>query len=183
MVIIAFGSNLAGNFGEPQRAFIKAVNELEAAGITIIHISKIYITKAHAYLRQPNFYNAIVTVASPLPAEAILQILKGIEARAGRSKQKNASQPFFHWRPRPLDLDIVSYKGTIRNWKGNRPKNGRRVILPHPRAHERAFVLRPLANVAPFWHHPVSGLTPAQLLKRPKVRDTGKILASQEFPK
>ena len=56
-----------------------------------------------------------------------------------------------------------------------------RVILPHPRAHERAFVLRPLADVAPFWHHPVSGLTPAQLLKRPKVRETGKILASQEF--
>jgi 2-amino-4-hydroxy-6-hydroxymethyldihydropteridine diphosphokinase len=77
----------------------------------------------------------------------------------------------------------VSYKGTVRNWKGNWPKKGMRVTLPHPRAHERAFVLRPLADVAPFWHHPVSGLTPEQLLKWPKVRETGKILASQEFPR
>ena len=182
MVIIALGSNLTGNFGPPQYALAKAVNELEASGITILSVSKIYITQAHAYLRQPNFYNAIVTVATALPAGALLQVLKGIEARAGRRKQKNGSHPFFHWRPRPLDLDIVSYKGTVRNWKGNWPKKGMRVILPHPRGHERAFVLRPLADVAPFWHHPVSGLTPAQLLKWPKVRETGKILAVQEFP-
>ncbi len=181
MIVIALGSNLTGNFGEPQQALRKAVNELEASGITIIRTSKIYITQAHAYLRQPNFYNAIVSVATPLPAEAILQVLKGIEARAGRRKQKNTHQPFFHWQPRPLDLDIISYRGVVRNWKGNRPKEAWRVILPHPRAHERAFVLSPLADVAPFWHHPVSGFTPAQLLKRPEVRETGKILRSQEF--
>jgi 2-amino-4-hydroxy-6-hydroxymethyldihydropteridine diphosphokinase len=181
MVIIALGSNLTGNFGPPQYALVKAVNELEVSGITILSVSKIYITQAHTYLRQPNFYNAIVAVATALPAGALLQVLKGIEARAGRRKQNNENRPFFNWRPRPLDLDIVSYKGTVRNWKGNRPKKGMRVILPHPRMHERAFVLRPLADVAPFWHHPVSGLTPAQFLKRPKVRETGKILASQEF--
>ncbi len=181
MIVIALGSNLAGNFGQPQYSIRNAVNEMAAFGITIIRTSKIYITQAHAHRRQPDFYNAIVTVATPLPAEAILQVLEGIEARAGRRKQKNARQPFFHWLPRPLDLDIVCYKGVIRNWKGNRPKRACRVILPHPRADERAFVLRPLADVAPFWHHPVSGLTPAQLLNRPKVRETGKVLASQEF--
>ena len=181
MVIIGLGSNLTGNFGQPQYALQKAVNELAASGITILRVSKIYITQAHAYRRQPNFSNAIVTVATPLPAEALLLVLKGIEARAGRRKQKSSRQPFFHWQPRPLDLDIVCYKGAVRNWKGNRPKKGCRVILPHPRAHERAFVLAPLAEIAPFWHHPVRGLTPAQLLRRPKVRKTGKILRTLEF--
>ncbi len=182
VVVIALGSNLTGNFGPPQYALRKAVNELEAFGITILSTSKIYITKAHAYLKQPNFYNAIVTVATPLPAEAILQVLKGIEARAGRRMQKNERQPFFHWRPRPLDLDIVSYKGVVRNWKGSSRQKARCVTLPHQRAHERAFVLRPLTDVAPFWHHPVLGLTPAQLLKLPKVRGTGRILECLEFP-
>ena len=179
MIVIALGSNLTGNFGQPQDALRIAVNEMEASGITIIRTSKIYITQAQAYRRQPDFYNAIVTVATPLTAEAMLQVLKGIEARAGRRKQKN-ERPF-HWQPRPLDLDIICYKGVVRNWKGNRPKKAGRVILPHPRAHERAFVLSPLMDVAVFWHHPVSGLTPAQLLKRPKVRKTGKVLRSQKF--
>jgi 2-amino-4-hydroxy-6-hydroxymethyldihydropteridine diphosphokinase len=181
MIVIALGSNLTGNFGSPQDALAKAVNEMEASGITILRTSKIYITQAHAYRRQPNFYNAIVTVTTPLPSEAILQVLEGIEALAGRRKQKIAGQPFFHWQPRPLDLDLVCYRATVRNWKGDRPKKLGRVILPHPRAHERAFVLEPLAEIAPFWHHPVSGLTATQLLKRPAVRQTGKILGCQEF--
>jgi 2-amino-4-hydroxy-6-hydroxymethyldihydropteridine diphosphokinase len=182
VTVIALGSNLTGNFGPPQYALRKAVNELEASGIRILRTSKIYITKAHSYQRQPNFYNAVVTVATPLPAGAILQILKGIEARAGRRMQKNGRQPFFHWRPRPLDLDIVSYKGVVRNWKDKSCMGARCVILPHIRAHERAFVLRPLNDIAPFWHHPVLGLTPAQLLKQPKVRSTGTILECLEFP-
>jgi len=181
MIIIALGSNLTGNFGSPQSALAKAVNELEASGIRIIRTSKIYITQAHAYRKQPNFYNAIVTVTTPLTPEAILQILEGIEARAGRRKQKNGRLPFFRWQPRPLDLDLICYKAIVRDWKGRWPKMQGRVILPHPRAHERAFVLQPLAEIAPFWHHPISGLTAVQLLKRPSVRQTGKILSSQEF--
>jgi 2-amino-4-hydroxy-6-hydroxymethyldihydropteridine diphosphokinase len=181
MIVIALGSNLSGKFGSPQATLGKAVNELEASGFTIIRTSKIYITQAHAYRRQPNFYNAIVTVTTPLPPEAILQVLEGIEALAGRRKQKIRRQPFFHWLPRTLDLDLICYRTVVRDWKGNRPKSCGRVILPHPHSHERAFVLRPLADVAPNWHHPVFGLTPAQLLKRPAVRQTGKILGCLEF--
>ncbi len=83
--------------------------------------------------------------------------------------------------PRPLDLDIVSYKGVIHNWKMQKPLEGKRVVLPHPRAHERAFVLQPIAEIAPFWHHPVFGLTAPELLKRPSVRQTGKILSAEDF--
>jgi len=175
MIIIALGCNLAGNFGAPKDALLKAVNELAASGIKIVGMSSIYITQAHAYKKQPDYYNAIVTVATPLPADALLQVLKRIEAQAGRSKCKRGSPPFLQWMPRPLDMDIVSYKGIVQNWRAGRPKERQRVILPHPRAHERAFVLRPLEDAAPHWHHPVFGVTPAQLLKRPAVRETGKI--------
>ncbi len=183
MIVIALGSNLTGNFGSPERALSKAVNELAASGIKIVGTSKIYITRAYSYKRQPDFYNAVVSVATSLPAGALLQVLKRIEAQAGRRTLKKGGRPYFQWMPRPLDLDIVSYKGTVRNWEANRPKKSARVILPHPRAHERAFVMRPLADAAPYWHHPVFGLTPAQFLKRPAVRETGKIKRSQEFYK
>ncbi len=181
MIIIALGSNLTGTFGSPKEALLKAVKELAASGIKIIGISRIYITKAHAYRKQPDFYNAAVTVATPLSAGALLQVLKRIEARAGRRKYKRAGHPYYQWMPRPLDLDIVSYKGIVQNWKGSCPKERARVILPHPRAQERAFVLRPLEDAAPQWHHPVSGLTPAQLLKRPAVRETGMVKHRQDF--
>lgn len=178
MIIIALGSNLKGNFGSPEYALVNAVNALAASGIKIVGTSEIYITRAYGYKPQPDYYNAIVSVATPLPPGSLLRVLKRIEAQAGRCKSKSGRAPYFRWMPRPLDLDIVSYNGIVENWQAGRPKDGARVILPHPRAHERAFVLRPLADVAPNWHHPVFGLTPAQFLKRPAVRATGKIKRS-----
>jgi 2-amino-4-hydroxy-6-hydroxymethyldihydropteridine diphosphokinase len=181
MVIISLGSNLSGKFGSPKPALQKAIQELRAAGIRTIRMSRLYETEAHAYIPQPNFVNAAITVDTHLPAHTLLQVLKQIEAEAGRGKKKSGKTPYFLWRPRPLDLDIVSYKGLICNWSAYRPCVNRHVILPHPRAHERAFVLRPLADIAPEWHHPVFGLTAEQLLKRPAVRSTGKIISSQSF--
>jgi 2-amino-4-hydroxy-6-hydroxymethyldihydropteridine diphosphokinase len=181
MIIIALGSNLSSKFGSPRSALRAAIKELGAAGIQTIRISNLYETEAHAYIPQPNFVNAVITVGTTLPAHTLLQVLKGIEAEAGRLKEKTGKTPYFLWKPRPLDLDIVSYKGLIYNWSGRRPREKGRVILPHPRAHERAFVLCPLAGVAPEWHHPVFGLTAGQLLKRPAVRSTGKIISCESF--
>jgi 2-amino-4-hydroxy-6-hydroxymethyldihydropteridine diphosphokinase len=182
MIIIALGSNLSSKFGSPRSALQRAIQELKAAGIRTIRTSNLYETEAHAYIPQPNFVNAAITVYTTLPARTLLQVLKRIEAEAGRGKEKSGKTPYFLWRPRPLDLDIVSYKGLVCNWHAHRPRgNKTRVILPHPRAHERAFVLRPLADVAPEWHHPVLGLTAVQLLKRPTVRSTGKIIRSESF--
>jgi 2-amino-4-hydroxy-6-hydroxymethyldihydropteridine diphosphokinase len=180
MIIIALGSNLSSKFGSPKSALRRAIHELRAAGIRIIRTSKLYETEAHAYISQPNFVNAAITVDTALPADSLLQVMEQIEAEAGRRKQKNGLASYFLWTPRVLDLDIVSYKGLVRNWNVRHPQN-RRVILPHPRAHERAFVLRPLAGIAPEWHHPVFGFTAEQLLKRPAVRDTGRIISSESF--
>src|SRR5262249_706064 len=158
-IVIALGSNLSSKFGSPKTALQKAIKVLRAAGIRTIRTSNLYETEAHAYIPQPNFVNAAITVDTHLPAHTLLQVLKGIEAEAGRSKKKSGKSSYFLWKPRPLDLDIVSYKGLICNWNAHRPYAGKCVILPHPRAHERAFVLRPLADIAPEWHHPVFGLT------------------------
>jgi 2-amino-4-hydroxy-6-hydroxymethyldihydropteridine diphosphokinase len=181
MIIIALGSNLSNKFGPPKPALQKAIQELEAAGIRTIRISNLYETEAHAYIPQPNFLNAAITINTTLPADNLLQVLKRIEAEAGRPKEKSGKAPYFLWKPRPLDLDIVSYKGLICNWGAHHLCGAMRVILPHPRAHERAFVLRPLTDIAPEWHHPVFGLTAAQLLKRPAVRATGRILRTGRF--
>ncbi len=179
MIILALGSNLDGVFGTPYQSISRALNELTASGIKIKDASRLYRTRAYSRHPQPDFLNAIAMAHTPLPAHTLLEILKRIEAQAGRRELKEAHQ----WKPRPLDLDIVSYKGVIHNWKMQKPLEGKRVVLPHARAHERAFVLRPLSEIAPFWHHPVFGLTAAELLKRPSVRQTGKILSADEFPR
>jgi 2-amino-4-hydroxy-6-hydroxymethyldihydropteridine diphosphokinase len=177
MIIIALGSNVNGVFGTPYQSLCRALKELAASGIEIKDASRLYRTRAYGGFAQPDFLNAIATAHTPLPAQALLEIFKRIEAQAGRHEAKEAHR----WIPRPLDLDIVSYKGIVYNWKLRKPLDGKRVVLPHPRAHERAFVLQPLSDVAPFWHHPVFGLTAFEFLKRPAVRKTGTILSLAGF--
>ena len=179
MIVIALGSNQNGVFGTPYQSIRKALGELAKLGLEIKDASRLYRTRAHGGRSKPDILNAIVTAHTPLSARALLEILKRIEAQAGRHETKEA----LRWGPRPLDLDIVSYKGIVHNWRWQKPLDGKRVVLPHPRAHERAFVLQPLSDIAPLWHHPVFGLTASQLLKRPSVRQTGKILAVCEFPR
>jgi 2-amino-4-hydroxy-6-hydroxymethyldihydropteridine diphosphokinase len=181
MIIIAFGSNLSGVFGTPKNTIRRALDELAAVGIQIVETSGIYITRAYSYAPQPEFSNAVATVATPMSADALLQVLKRIEAQAGRRVAKNKRQLYGRWAARPLDLDIVCYKGIVCNWKITGPIEGERVVLPHPRAHERAFVLVPLAEAAPHWHHPILGLTATQLLKRPDVLQTGAIISREDF--
>jgi 2-amino-4-hydroxy-6-hydroxymethyldihydropteridine diphosphokinase len=120
---------------------------------------------------QPNYLNAIAAVSTPMHPDSFLQVLEQLEVQAGRLKAQKGRRV-----PRPLDLDIVDYKGAICNWKRTRPLPAKRVVLPHPEAHKRAFVLVPLGSILPRWHHPVFGSTAAELMKRPLVRSAGLIL-------
>jgi 2-amino-4-hydroxy-6-hydroxymethyldihydropteridine diphosphokinase len=177
MIVIALGSNLAGRFGMPYATIRRALDEMKAQGVEIASASRLYRTAPHSSARQPDFVNAIATAYTPMSARSLLQVLKRIEAQAGRRPSNRANPTTLNWAPRTLDLDLIDYKGLICNWKLWEPALKARVILPHPRAHERAFVLQPLAEIAPLWRHPVFGLTAAQLLKLPGVKKTGEILS------
>ena len=96
-----------------------------------------------------------MTVETGLGPADLLARLHEIEAAHGRLRTvRNA--------PRPLDLDIVDYRGLVRN--GGQDGAPAAPVLPHPRAHLRAFVLLPLAEILPDWRHPVSGRSIADLI-------------------
>jgi 2-amino-4-hydroxy-6-hydroxymethyldihydropteridine diphosphokinase len=171
MIVISLGSNLPGEWGTPEQTLRRAVDELSRSGIQIIGASSLYCTVALADAPQPNYLNAIAAVSTPMRPCSLLQVLEQLEVQAGRLKSQKGRRV-----PRPLDLDIVDYKGAICNWKRGRPLPAKRVVLPHPEAHKRAFVLLPLSSILPHWHHPVFGLTAAELMKRPFIRSAGSIL-------
>jgi 2-amino-4-hydroxy-6-hydroxymethyldihydropteridine diphosphokinase len=169
MIALSLGANVSGPWGQPQQTLRRALAELHKANTNIISTSKLYPTIPYGIDTQNIFLNAVILVNSSLSAPVLLQTCQRIEAQAGR-------KPTRQWRSRPLDIDIVDYKRLICNWTTGIARESSKLILPHPHAHERAFVLRPLAEIAPFWHHPVFGATALQLLKSPAARETGAIL-------
>jgi 2-amino-4-hydroxy-6-hydroxymethyldihydropteridine diphosphokinase len=178
MVIISLGSNVTSRWGNSDTTILQALTELEKQSVRIVRHSRLYRTQPYGLANQPDFTNAVALVHTSRPPIALLTLLKRIEARAGRRSSRR-------WGPRPLDLDIVDYNSRILNWsKGNKQVfkcGAQTLILPHPGVAMRPFVLKPLLDVAPYWHHPVSGLSAAQLMKRLEFAADGQILTSQEM--
>ena len=115
-------------------------------GLKLENASSLYQTAPLGQYRQPPYLNAVVLVKSGYSSAALLRVLKKIESLAGR-------QTGAVWGPRPLDLDIVDQGGRVAGWPLRRRLRGQ-IVLPHPEAHRRAFVLFPLLDVAPHWYHP-----------------------------
>jgi 2-amino-4-hydroxy-6-hydroxymethyldihydropteridine diphosphokinase len=152
MILVALGANLpdpAGrSAGETLRAALDEIGLLP--GLQIIARSALYESAPQPPSGQPPYRNAVLRLAGEADPAVLLHNLLAIEARFGRERgTANAA--------RSLDLDLIAMGALIRNWPDP--------ILPHPRAHQRAFVLRPLADVAPGWRHPVSGMTVEALLE------------------
>ncbi len=145
-ILIALGANTPGRWGSPVAALERAVAELGRAGVRVRALSRIYVTAPVGRAGQPDFVNAVVAASTGLEPPRLLRLLKRLERRAGR-------RPGPRNGPRPLDLDIVDHGGRIAGWRrlGRRPGA---LILPHPEAHRRTFVLMPLLDVAPDWIHP-----------------------------
>lgn len=140
MILIALGANLPSRFGKPEETLEAAKATLENLGVRILSSSRIWITAPVPASDQPWYKNAVVSVQTILAPEALMALLRAVEDDFGRIRgEKNAS--------RLLDLDIVAYNDFGIEADG--------VIVPHPRMHERAFVLYPLREVAPDWVHPV----------------------------
>ena len=143
LILIGLGGNLTSQYGSPRETQRAALQYLEERGGKLLACSRFWRTRPVPISDQPWFVNAVAALATDLEPAALLAVLHEIEAEFGRVRTvANAA--------RPLDLDLLAY--------------GRRcvtdgLIVPHPRLHERAFVLCPLADIAPDWVHPISGQT------------------------
>jgi 2-amino-4-hydroxy-6-hydroxymethyldihydropteridine diphosphokinase len=148
VILIALGANLPSPAGAPAETLNQAVNLMAQRSITVERQSGFYRSAAWPNPADPPFLNAMVSVKTTLSPVELLSALHRIEAHFGRMRgEPNA--------PRTLDLDLIDYEGRV---EPGPPE------LPHPRMHLRAFVLCPLAEIAPDWRHPVTGLTVRELI-------------------
>jgi 2-amino-4-hydroxy-6-hydroxymethyldihydropteridine diphosphokinase len=151
-IFIGLGANLPHpEHGPPQQTLQAALTELMRRGVQIRRISPWYRSAPVPASEQPWFVNAVAEVETDWSADRFLSELHAVETGFGRVRSvPNAA--------RLIDLDIIDFKGEIA------AGGAQRAILPHPRMAERAFILRPLADLAPDWRHPISGKTIRQLI-------------------
>lgn len=152
-IYIAVGANMSN----PKQTLLALPKRLERAGVHTVKASSLWRNPAWPPSRNdPDYLNGVLSVSYDGNSDDLLALLLSLEAKSGRVRgEKNA--------PRPLDLDIIDYKGQI--------STKTKLTLPHPRLHSRAFVVLPLAEIAPQWHHPVSGLAAIALLARLPLAD------------
>lgn len=145
---ISLGSNMfdvsvAGK--SPTDNLARAVGELSAAGLAPVALSQVYRTEPQGYADQPWFSNQVAELNCPatMQPEDLLELLLGIERKMGRVR---STDPALRFGPRVIDLDILLF--------GQEVHQDKTLTLPHPRMHERAFVLVPLLELAPDLHLP-----------------------------
>jgi 2-amino-4-hydroxy-6-hydroxymethyldihydropteridine diphosphokinase len=138
-VTIALGSNLGSRL-ENLQGGLDAL--LDAPGLTLVAVSPVYQTVPVGGPQQPDYLNAVLIATTTLPAYAVLERCHGVEAVFGRVRDEV-------WGPRTLDLDIIVYGDVV--------SEDPELTLPHPRAHERAFVLAPWHDIDPDAQIPGQG--------------------------
>ena len=125
--------SLGANIGDPKANLDLAVGLLREA-TDVIAVSNYLQTKPVGGPEQPDYLNAVAILESDLPAKDLLALLNSIETAMGRTRE-------IHWGPRVIDLDLIQYGGLL--------VNDEKLTLPHPRAHERRFVLAPWFEIEP----------------------------------
>ena len=161
-VYVALGSNLPGTFPSVEALLEEATRRLGHYGLPVVRRSSFWRSAAWPDAGEPPYLNALALVETVLPPAKALRSLHAMERDFGRVRGvPNA--------PRTLDLDLVAY--------GDLVSGPPEAVIPHPRAHERRFVMGPLAEIAPQWRHPLLGSTAAELAaSAPVGRDAAATL-------
>jgi 2-amino-4-hydroxy-6-hydroxymethyldihydropteridine diphosphokinase len=153
VILLALGANLPSvAYGPPRATLEAALALLPEYGVGILGRSSWYASPAVPPSEQPAFVNAVASLSTGLAPEDLLERLHRLEARLGRRRRRR-------WEPRVADLDLLAYGEVVRQADDASP-----LVLPHPRMAERAFVLAPLAELAPDWRHPATGTSATALL-------------------
>jgi len=138
---------LGSNLGDRKQNLVRAL-ELLSEHVVVEQVSSVYKTEPVGYQKQPLFLNAVCRISTELKPGQLLRLAKKIEAKLGRT-------PSFSNAPRTIDIDILFY--------GEEVLSSKELTVPHPRLVERAFVLVPLAEIAPDLVHPGNGKAIKQL--------------------
>jgi 2-amino-4-hydroxy-6-hydroxymethyldihydropteridine diphosphokinase len=153
MIFIGIGANLPSSHGDPRATCERAVEALAAAGLKIVARSRWYESAPVPMSDQPWYVNGVVAVETAAKPSELLALLHKVEAAFGRQRRKRNEA-------RVLDLDLLAYHDEVS------PRGDDALVLPHPRLQERAFVLLPLAELAPDWRYPASGEPIAALIAK-----------------
>ncbi len=149
MVLISLGANLPTLFGALATCRSAAMALDGIAGLQLAALSPWYETEAVPPSGQPPYINGVARLTGQADPAALLRALQAMELKHGRQRSvPNAA--------RTLDLDIIAMGSLVRTMPDP--------VLPHPRMHQRAFVLRPLLDVSPDWQHPLLGCSARTLL-------------------
>ena len=140
MIYLNIGSNLPSKEGSRENNIVTAISLLKKLNLNLIEISSFYQTPSYPDNSDPKFINLCVKLESNLKASELLNEIKKIERKLGRTRIKKNE-------PRTCDIDIIDFNGKI-------IKNDE-LIVPHPRLHLRNFVIYPLKEIEPNWLHPI----------------------------
>ena len=181
--LVAFGTNQPFGDLDPVALIYSAIGILGQKLSSDLHLGGLYRTPCFPAGSGPDYVNACarVTLRHDMTADAILACFHDVEARFGRRRGAR-------WAARTLDIDLLALEDVIlpdaatqTRWRDLPPdrqaqESPDRLILPHPRLQDRAFVLVPLSDVAPDWLHPLLGLTFTQMLDRLPAADRAAVV-------